>query len=98
MIMGEAETITAEQVRQALPMFDLPIPPSAVPAKSNDDTAYNWEADEGLSLRDRVDNFERQLLLRVFQGVRGNVSEMARRLRTDRANLHRKLQRYNIKQ
>jgi DNA-binding NtrC family response regulator len=53
--------------------------------------------DDKLSLRERVENFERQLLLQVFQEVKGNVSEMARRLRTDRANLHRKLQRYNIK-
>jgi transcriptional regulator of acetoin/glycerol metabolism len=37
------------------------------------------------------------LLQRIFQETKGNVSEMARRLRTDRANLHRKLQRYNIK-
>jgi DNA-binding NtrC family response regulator len=48
-------------------------------------------------LRDRVENFERRLLQQVFEKVKGNVSEMARRLRTDRANLHRKLQRYNIK-
>jgi DNA-binding NtrC family response regulator len=96
MIMGEAETIMAEQVRQALPMLDLPIAAVAA-AKMNDDIVYRSEGDEGLSLRDRVENFESQLLRRVFQEVNGNVSEMARRLRTDRANLHRKLQRYTIK-
>jgi two-component system nitrogen regulation response regulator NtrX len=97
MIMGEAETITAEQVRQALPMFDLPVASASVLTKTNEAMEQAAEADETLSLRDRVEHFERQLLSRVFQNVRGNVSEMARRLRTDRANLHRKLQRYNIK-
>jgi two-component system nitrogen regulation response regulator NtrX len=97
MIMGEAETITAEQVRLALPVFDLPVAAAAVSAKNNEALEQAADADETLSLRDRVENFERRLLSRVFQEVRGNVSEMARRLRTDRANLHRKLQRYNIK-
>jgi len=97
MIMGEAETITAEQVRLALPVFDLPVAAAAVSTKNNVVMEQAADADETLSLRDRVENFERRLLSRVFQDVRGNVSEMARRLRTDRANLHRKLQRYNIK-
>ena len=96
MIMGEAETIAAGQVRQALPRFDFPIA-AAAPVKTNDGATNDSNMDEGLSLRDRVENFERQLLNRVFNEVKGNVSEMARRLRTDRANLHRKLQRYNIK-
>jgi two-component system nitrogen regulation response regulator NtrX len=98
MIMGEAEAITAEQVRQALPMFDSPSAPAAmtkIAATAMADAAT--ADDDDLSLRDRVENFERQLLARVFRDVNGNVSEMARRLRTDRANLHRKLQRYNIK-
>lgn len=96
MIMGEAETITAEQVRQALPIFELPV--SSLPrgqAAALPDLSV--ATDDGLPLRDRVENYERQLLARVFEQVQGNVSEMARRLRTDRANLHRKLQRYNIK-
>ena len=97
MIMGEAETITAEQVRQALPVLSFPVAVATAPAKASTATDYNLAGDEGLALRERVENFERHLLVRVFNEVRGNVSEMARRLRTDRANLHRKLQRYNIK-
>jgi len=97
MIMGEAEMITAEQVRQALPVFELPVASTSVLTNNHEAMEQAAEADETLSLRDCVENFERQLLSRVFQNVRGNVSEMARRLRTDRANLHRKLQRYNIK-
>jgi len=97
MIMGEAETMTAEQVRQALPVLNFPVAATSPPAKSPAAAEHNLAGDDGLALRDRVENFERHLLSRVFQEVRGNVSEMARRLRTDRANLHRKLQRYNIK-
>ncbi|MGH7595358.1 MAG: sigma-54-dependent transcriptional regulator [bacterium] len=96
MIMGEAETITAEQVRQALPIFELSVS-TAKPATGVPRPPSSMDADEKLPLRDRVENFERRLLQQVFEEVKGNVSEMARRLRTDRANLHRKLQRYNIK-
>ncbi len=96
MIMGDAETITAEQVHQALPMFESPAS-TAKAAAGVSPSPSSADVDENLPLRDRVENFERQLLQRVFQEVKGNVSEMARRLRTDRANLHRKLQRYNIK-
>jgi DNA-binding NtrC family response regulator len=97
MIMGEAETISADHVRQALPRLESPASVSAASTPANAEAAHDLESGEALSLRDRVENFERQLLSRVFQQVRGNVSEMARRLRTDRANLHRKLQRYSIK-
>jgi two-component system nitrogen regulation response regulator NtrX len=95
MIMSDAETILAEQVKQALPMFALPGAPGASPLPETPSALTDTDAD--LSLRDRVENFERRLLQQVFEKVKGNVSEMARRLRTDRANLHRKLQRYNIK-
>jgi two-component system nitrogen regulation response regulator NtrX len=95
MIMGDAETILAEQVQQALPMLARPNTPGASPLPEPPSAVT--DTDDELPLRDRVENFERHLLQQVFQEAKGNVSEMARRLRTDRANLHRKLQRYNIK-
>jgi len=49
------------------------------------------------SLREKLDFFEKQVLLQAFARSRGNVSKMARLLKTDRANLHRKLVRYGIK-
>jgi DNA-binding NtrC family response regulator len=92
-----------EQVRQALPAFELSLSPAssvvkdaATPVATGGSISL-LHSDNNLSLRERVENYERQLLLQAFQEVKGNVSEMARRLRTDRANLHRKLQRYNIK-
>jgi two-component system nitrogen regulation response regulator NtrX len=96
MIMGEAESVSGEQARQALPVFESPVS-QAKPSAGAFSPPSAVETDDNLPLRDRVENFERQLLQRIFAEVRGNVSEMARRLRTDRANLHRKLQRYNIK-
>jgi two-component system nitrogen regulation response regulator NtrX len=95
MIMSDAETISSEQVQQALPMLATPGAPSA--SLLPETPSALTDTNDDLSLRDRVEDFERHLLQRVFQEVKGNVSEMARRLRTDRANLHRKLQRYNIK-
>lgn len=56
------------------------------------------ETEDELSLRERLERFEHHLLLKFFELSKGNVSEMPRRLRTDRAKLHRKLQRYRIKQ
>jgi two-component system nitrogen regulation response regulator NtrX len=52
---------------------------------------------EGASLRDRLEFFERQLLMREFNKAGGNVSRMAENLKTDRPNLHRKLKKYGIK-
>jgi DNA-binding NtrC family response regulator len=50
-----------------------------------------------LSLREQVETFEKQILLQGFRDVGGNVSELSRRLKIDRANLHRKLKIYGIK-
>ncbi len=49
------------------------------------------------SLREKLDTFEKQVLLQAYARSGGNVSRMARLLKTDRANLHRKLVRYGIK-
>jgi len=56
----------------------------------------NFSSD-GTSLRDRLDFFEQQLLMREFNKAGGNVSRMADNLKTDRPNLHRKLKKYGIK-
>jgi two-component system nitrogen regulation response regulator NtrX len=52
---------------------------------------------EGISLRDRLEYFERQILTQEFRKSGGNVSRMAANLQTDRPNLHRKLKKYGIK-
>lgn len=48
------------------------------------------------SLSDSIDDFERALIRRALAGARGNVAEAARRLRTDRPNLYRRMRRLGI--
>ncbi len=96
MIMTEEETLTAEHVRQALPSL-AHAPSVAGDPKQPAATSTTPVFDDALSMREQLENFEHRLLRHYFDLGKGNVSEMARRLRTDRANLHRKLQRYSIK-
>ncbi len=51
---------------------------------------------DALSLRDRVEAFERGLILDALRRCHGNRSEAARRLGVGRATLHDKLRKYDI--
>jgi DNA-binding NtrC family response regulator len=62
--------------------------PDAVPAA---DAA----ADE-VSLADALDAYERALIMRALSVAGGNVAEAARRLRTDRPNLYRRMRRLDV--
>jgi two-component system, NtrC family, nitrogen regulation response regulator NtrX len=53
-------------------------------------------AREDLPLHDRLDAFERDLLEAALDAVDGSIAEAARRLRTDRANLYRRMKRLGI--
>jgi two-component system nitrogen regulation response regulator NtrX len=88
MIMSDDEVVRPEHVRAALPGLVTRIEERVSEATAPAD---------GLSLREIVEGFEKRLLENTFHEAKGNVSHMARMLRTDRANLHRKLQRYRIK-
>jgi two-component system nitrogen regulation response regulator NtrX len=48
------------------------------------------------SLTDTLDEHERTLIVRALSAAGGNVAEAARRLKTDRANLYRRMRRLNI--
>jgi two-component system nitrogen regulation response regulator NtrX len=48
------------------------------------------------SLSDTLDGHERTLIVRALSAAGGNVAEAARRLRTDRANLYRRMRRLGI--
>ena len=50
-----------------------------------------------LSLREMIESYERKILEKGFSETNGNVSKLAQKLKTDRANLHRKLKSYGIK-
>ena len=50
----------------------------------------------GSSLADRLDHYERGLILREIEATKGNIAEAARRLQTDRPNLYRRMKRLGI--
>ncbi|MFW6330735.1 MAG: sigma-54-dependent transcriptional regulator [Gemmatimonadota bacterium] len=52
--------------------------------------------DEDLPLADRLDRFETDQIEGALDAADGNVAEAARRLRTDRANLYRRMKRLGI--
>lgn len=82
-IMIEGETISPADLQRIVP--DLVASDESV-------------TESGLSLREKLEAYERQLLLDAYRSSKGNISAMARLLKTDRANLHRKLARYKIRQ
>lgn len=47
-------------------------------------------------LSDRLDEFERELIEEALAAAQGNVADAARQLRTDRANLYRRMRRLGI--
>ena len=67
-----------------------PLPPG-VPGPGPDDGAG---AD--LPLNDALDDYERLLIIRALSVSGGNVAEAARRLRTDRPNLYRRMRRLGV--
>ena len=84
-ILSHQNIISAEDVAEALP-------------ESRGRPVQQLKSSQPvLSFREQMDSFEKQILLQGFQEVGGNVSELSRRLKIDRANLHRKLKSYGIK-
>jgi DNA-binding NtrC family response regulator len=48
------------------------------------------------SLAEALNHFERRLIREALQAAGGNVAQAARRLDTDRANLHRRMRRLGM--
>lgn len=87
-IMVDSETIRHPDVVNALPpnsriAEELPAGADTQPVAA--------------PLREQIEAFEKRLLSQEFHRVKGNTSKLAEILQTDRANLHRKLKRYGIK-
>jgi len=49
-------------------------------------------------LRDRLEDYERELIQGALHAAAGNVAEAGRRLQTDRANLYRRMRRLGIRE
>lgn len=52
---------------------------------------------ESISLTDQLINFEKHLIKKTLENTQGNISEAARKLNIDRANLSRKINEWGLK-
>ena len=68
----------------------LPVERSTAPAPLPDPSALDH------SLSDTLDEYERMLIARALSMSGGNVAEAARKLKTDRPNLYRRLRRWGL--
>jgi DNA-binding NtrC family response regulator len=88
-IMVDGPSVTEEHVRAVLR--------EARPGGPAEGAEEEAPADEGgLSLRDLLERTERRAIERALEAAGGTVSEAARTLGMDRANLHRKMRRLGI--
>jgi len=88
-ILHAGHEATAERVREVLPSDGAALAPRpSLP----DPTTLDG------SLSDTLDGFERLLIQRALSVAQGNIAEAARRLKTDRPNLYRRMRRLGIDQ
>jgi len=89
-IMTDCDDITLENVKSIFP-------DSTIHEKHDIEKEFDFFYEDGLSLRQIIENFEKQLLKKEYEKADCNVSRLAAKLKTDRPNLHRKLKKYGIK-
>ncbi|MFI5244457.1 MAG: sigma-54 interaction domain-containing protein, partial [Gemmatimonadales bacterium] len=84
-ILHAGRAIGPAEVAEVLPMGDgVSAPPLPDPVQAE------------LTLGDTLDDYERLLIERAISAANGVVAEAARRLRTDRPNLYRRMKRLGI--
>jgi two-component system nitrogen regulation response regulator NtrX len=86
-ILHAGQVVTAEQVREVLPM-EREGAPTRAPLP--DPAALDRP------LAETLDEFERAVIVRALSSAGGNVAEAARRLKTDRPNLYRRMKRLGV--
>jgi two-component system, NtrC family, response regulator HydG len=78
-----------------LPVTEAPAP-GAPSGSSSSGSSTSAEALDGVGLKERVEAYERGLVLDALRISSGNRSEAARRLGIGRATLHDKLRKYGL--
>jgi two-component system, NtrC family, nitrogen regulation response regulator NtrX len=84
-ILHAGTDVTARDVGTVLAL-NRATPPASTPAVVDNDKP----------LGDALDDYERDLISHALTAAHGNVAEAARRLRTDRPNLYRRMRRLSI--
>jgi len=85
-ILHAGQPIGATEVAAVLPLDGSGVSAPALPALSQPE----------LTLSDALDEYEKLLIGRALQAANGVVAEAARRLRTDRPNLYRRMKRLGV--
>jgi two-component system nitrogen regulation response regulator NtrX len=85
-ILHAGSDITADTLRSLVPVERSAAAPPPLPDPAALDT----------SLTDTLDEYERMLIARALSMAGGNVAEAARKLKTDRPNLYRRMRRLGI--
>jgi two-component system nitrogen regulation response regulator NtrX len=86
-ILHPGREVTSAQLREVLPIDVVPgAPRGRLPDPSTLDGP----------LSETLDDFERVLIQRALSMAHGNIAEAARRLKTDRPNLYRRMRRLGI--
>lgn len=85
-IVNAGRTVTADDVRGVLPLGREERAATPLPDPNALDS----------SLTDTLDEYERVLIVRALSTAAGNIAEAARKLKTNRANLYRRMRRLGI--
>jgi two-component system nitrogen regulation response regulator NtrX len=86
-ILHAGQRVTPREITQVLPTSE------ATPTRPVDFT--DFESTE-TSLTELLDEYERTLIVRALSASSGNIAEAARRLKTDRPNLYRRMKRLGL--
>jgi DNA-binding NtrC family response regulator len=95
-ILHAGEPVTAAHVRRVLADDAADAGAVADAALAGAAAAPSAHATADVPLAEALDAYERALIVRALAAAGDNVAEAARRLRTDRPNLYRRMRRLDV--